>query len=69
MTDEDLIEDQVCEAEAEMYEEELKEFYREATEKAKALREIFEENLIEKLFEENWFIRTMKWCIVSWVMW
>ena len=37
----------------ENYELEVKEFFEEAVEKAKALREIYEEGLIEKLFEDN----------------
>jgi hypothetical protein len=44
---------QVHEMEAEAYNEEIKELYRVAAEIAKALREIYEENLIEKLFTEN----------------
>ena len=52
-TEEDLIEDQISEIEMENYELEVKEIFEEAVEKAKALREIYEEGLIEKLFEGN----------------
>ena len=51
-TEDDLIEEQISEIEMENYGTEVKEFFEEAAEKAKALREIYEESLIEKLFEE-----------------
>ena len=50
--EEDLIEDQVCDMEMEENDREVKDLYKEAAEKAKAFREVLEENLIEKLFDE-----------------
>ena len=50
LTEEDEIEELICEQEMEAYTTEDKELYEEATEKAKALREIYENNIIEKLF-------------------
>ena len=52
-TDHELIEDEIHEMEMDLYDAEIKEFYRDAAAKAKALREVYEENLIEKLFVEE----------------
>ena len=48
VTEEDLIEDQVCDMEMEEYDREVKDFYKQAAEKAKALREVFTENLFDE---------------------
>ena len=53
ITEEDLIEDEIEQYEMEKYDREIQEFYEEAAEKSKALREIFEEGLIKNLFEES----------------
>ena len=53
ITENDLIEDEIDQYEMEKYDREVQEYYEEAAEKSKALREIFEEELIKKLFEES----------------
>ena len=52
ITENDLIEDEIEQYEMEKYDREIKEFYEESAEKSKALREIFEGELIKNLFEE-----------------
>ena len=49
-TEEDILEDEIQEMEMKQYDSEVKEFYHNSREKAKALREVYDDALIEKLF-------------------
>ena len=53
ITEEELIDNDINEIEMEQYHYEIQEFYRDATERSRALREIYEEEQIKKLFDEN----------------
>ena len=50
---EDQIRDEAEQALSDQYDRQVENFYDEARNKARALREIYEENLISKLFEEG----------------
>ena len=53
ITEEELIEQEIDEIEMEIYDKEIRDFYEEAAEKSRNLRDIFEKQDIKKLFEEN----------------
>ena len=53
VTPEDIIRDEAEQALCDQYDREIEHFYIEAKDKAVALHEIYEQNLIGKLFEEN----------------
>ena len=53
ITEEEIIEEEIDEIEMEIYDNEIKNFYIEAAEKSRNLRGIFENQEIEKLFEDN----------------
>ena len=53
VTEEEIIDDEIEAIEMEKYEHEIEDFYKEAAEKSRALREIYEDEHIRKLFDEN----------------
>ena len=52
-TEEDLINDELGIIEMQQYDSEIQHYYNEAKEKSKALREIYDERQIRRLFDEN----------------
>ena len=50
---EDKIRDEAEQALSDQYDRQVRDFYDEAKDQAKALREVYSENLISKLFEEK----------------
>ena len=53
ITEEELIEQEIDEIEMQNYDKEISDFYEEAAEKSRNLRDIYEQQDIKKLFEEN----------------
>ena len=53
VTDEDQVRDEAEEALCQQYDKNIKEYYRDKHASAKAVKEVFDENLIAKLYEEN----------------
>ena len=53
ITEDDLIRDEAEQALSDHYDRNISIFYEDAFEKAKAVRQVFDENRIEKLFDEN----------------
>ena len=52
-TEDDILQDEAEQSLCDQYDRQITEYYEEATEKARAVRQVFEENMIEKLFEET----------------
>ena len=53
VTEEEIIDDEIDAIEMEKYDNEIEDFYKEAAEKSRNLREIYEDEHIRKLFDEN----------------
>ena len=54
ITEDDILQDEAEQALCDQYDRQILEYYDEAREKTRAVRQVFDENLIGKLFEENW---------------
>ena len=52
ITEEDIIEEEAEQASCDQYDKQIVDYYETAREKSRAVRQGFEENLIEKLVEE-----------------
>ena len=53
VTDEDVLQDEAEQALCDQYDRQVQAYYDDAREKAEAVRQVFEENLIGRLFKEN----------------
>ena len=53
ITEEDIIQQEIEEIDMQNYDREIREYFEEAADKSRALREIFEEEGIRHLFEES----------------
>jgi hypothetical protein len=53
VTEEDIICDQAEQALCDQYDRQVVPYYEDAREKAEAVRHVYDENLIGRLFEEN----------------
>ena len=53
VTEEDTVRDMAEQALCEQYDRQIENYYNEARDKSRAVREVFDDNLISKLFEEN----------------
>ena len=53
ITEEDILEDEAAQALNDQYDRHIQEFYKDAKQKAEAVREVFDEKYLEVLFEEK----------------